>query len=134
MGFEPTSRLLVNTLSKRAPSATRTPLPGFAPRAHSGLNFPEHNSDMRQPHQYSIAWAERLDEVQGAQEKRSFEAAAEAEFEAKDAVLVANAEDRDVIADVPFKLNDAVLGVGGVRDVSEGQVMGDLLFDRNAGA
>jgi len=89
---------------------------------------------MRQPHQYSIAWAERLDEVQGAQEKRSFEAAAEAEFEAKDAVLVANAEDRDVIADVPFKLNDAVLGVGGVRDVSEGQVMGDLLFDRNAGA
>ncbi len=26
VGFEPTSRLLVNTLSKRAPSATRTPL------------------------------------------------------------------------------------------------------------
>ena len=33
VGFEPTSRLLVNTLSKRAPSATRTPLRGFAPRA-----------------------------------------------------------------------------------------------------
>ncbi len=26
VGFEPTSRFLVNTLSKRAPSATRTPL------------------------------------------------------------------------------------------------------------
>ena len=30
MGFEPTSRFLVNTLSKRAPSATRTPLRGRA--------------------------------------------------------------------------------------------------------
>jgi hypothetical protein len=28
VGFEPTSRFLVNTLSKRAPSATRTPLRG----------------------------------------------------------------------------------------------------------
>jgi len=89
---------------------------------------------MRQPHQYSIAWAERLDEVQCAPEKRSLEASAEAELKAEDAVLVANAENGNIIADVPFKLDDAVLGVGSVGDVGEGQIVGDLLFDRNAGA
>ena len=59
VGFEPTSRLLVNTLSKRAPSATRTPLLGFAPRVHPGHTLPDHDSDSRQPTQYSIRRAER---------------------------------------------------------------------------
>ena len=49
VGFEPTSRLLVNTLSKRAPSATRTPLRDFAPQYLSGSTLPDRISDAPQP-------------------------------------------------------------------------------------
>ena len=61
VGFEPTSRLLVNTLSKRAPSATRTPLRGIAPRLLLGAKLPDHNSDSRQPNQYNIGEAKQPD-------------------------------------------------------------------------
>jgi hypothetical protein len=35
VGFEPTGRLLGHTLSKRAPSATRTPLHGLVPQGRN---------------------------------------------------------------------------------------------------
>ena len=66
VGFEPTSRLLVNTLSKRAPSATRTPLRGFAPRAHPEAVLPDRHANSRQPDQYTIGRAEGLYEEQAS--------------------------------------------------------------------
>src|ERR1039458_1980664 len=64
----------------------------------------------------------------------SFKSPAEAEFNSEHAILVADSEHGDFIADIPFELDDAVLGVGSVRDVGEGEVVSNLLFHGHQGA
>src|SRR5579863_7166712 len=53
--------------------------------------------------------------------------------DAEGAVVVAEGDDGDVAVDVVFHLNDLLLGGADVADVGDSEVVGDLLFDGDAG-